>query len=342
MLFFDLLWKGWEHVVEPALIQAVISQMPDEQILALKTDMINVNFTGRLLEELSNLDHSRKNRSAPSNRDDSAINITFINCTGIDVFVSIGSYGIDQTGDERICIKDGDCIQLESIFPEFGHFDTISLHASGLSLLSSLPLVPKAEHSFSLYRWPPRNSTPVYNLEPVVETVMQNQRLRSNVVDVYSLDKGKDLLSSTNWSPEFNSAEERKGKCLWQQPYLDGDCPEFSDMTCRLKRTKDSIHLPTDWMWANEWEVEVRGDLGVNNDNDGWEYSADFETFTAESRSYQRGDSCKKICIEENFVRLLLTRSFYLLNPKAADDGGSDIEYLSPHQYPDPIGWFGN
>jgi hypothetical protein len=40
-----------------------------------------------------------------------------------------------------------------------------------------------------------------YNAEPVVEWCMQNQRLRTNVADCYSLTKGKDLLSSQIWSP---------------------------------------------------------------------------------------------------------------------------------------------
>jgi hypothetical protein len=41
-----------------------------------------------------------------------------------------------------------------------------------------------------------------YHAEPVVEWCMQNQRLRSSTVDLYSLDKGRDLLSSSYWSPE--------------------------------------------------------------------------------------------------------------------------------------------
>jgi len=44
--------------------------------------------------------------------------------------------------------------------------------------------------------------TTYYNAEPVVEWCMQNQRLRSTVVDVFTLAKGRDLLSSNVWSPE--------------------------------------------------------------------------------------------------------------------------------------------
>jgi len=41
-----------------------------------------------------------------------------------------------------------------------------------------------------------------YNAEPVIEWCFQLQRLRSSTVDVFSLQKGRDLLSSSVWSPE--------------------------------------------------------------------------------------------------------------------------------------------
>jgi SHR-binding domain of vacuolar-sorting associated protein 13 len=41
-----------------------------------------------------------------------------------------------------------------------------------------------------------------YDAEPVVEWCLQNQRLRSTIVDAFSLSKGQDLLSSNIWSPE--------------------------------------------------------------------------------------------------------------------------------------------
>jgi hypothetical protein len=110
-----------------------------------------------------------------------------------------------------------------------------------------------------------------YHAEPVVEWCMQNQRLRSSTVDMYSLEKGKDLLSSNLWSPEedYNienihmpmsqsqdpnldpaseetpmeyhrnvSSPNRKAskshpdKSNWLRPYLKNDSPEWTDMTC--------------------------------------------------------------------------------------------------------------
>ena len=50
--------------------------------------------------------------------------------------------------------------------------------------------------------------TAYYNAEPIVECCMQNQRLRPSVVDVFSLNKGQDLLSSIIWSPEEITGDE--------------------------------------------------------------------------------------------------------------------------------------
>ena len=50
--------------------------------------------------------------------------------------------------------------------------------------------------------------TAYYNAEPIVESCMQNQRLRPSVVDIFSLNKGQDLLSAYIWSPEEISGDE--------------------------------------------------------------------------------------------------------------------------------------
>ena len=171
-----------------------------------------------------------------------------------------------------------------------------------------------------------------YHAEPVVEWCMQNQRLRSSTVDIYSLDKGKDVLSSSIWSPEeeYNienlhlpasqsqdpsldtPAEEVQGegqvasptrktgrsypnKSNWLRPYLKNDSPEWTDMTCILRMARERVMLPdSSWIWVNDWSVDVSGEFGESTDADGWEYQADFETFTRTRRFYKRGDSCRR------------------------------------------------
>jgi hypothetical protein len=53
--------------------------------------------------------------------------------------------------------------------------------------------------------------------------------------------------------------------------------------------------LPDDnWMWVNDWSVDVSGDFEESSDADGYEYSADFETFSRTRRFYMRGDACRR------------------------------------------------
>lgn len=158
-----------------------------------------------------------------------------------------------------------------------------------------------------------------YHAEPVVEWCMQNQRLASNTIDLYSLEKGRDLLSISIWSPEqdYNIVEtvhqsdgisadreepeaERhlassSSRSNWLRPYLKNDSPEFTDHTTILRMARERVMLPDNsWMWANDWKIDISGDLGETTDADGWEYQADFETFTRNRRFYVRGDACRR------------------------------------------------
>ncbi len=48
------------------------------------------------------------------------------------------------------------------------------------------------------------------------------------------------------------------------------------------------------WFWVDDWSVDLNGKLGLHTDADGWEYQAEFETFTRSKRAYQRGDACRR------------------------------------------------
>jgi SHR-binding domain of vacuolar-sorting associated protein 13 len=68
-----------------------------------------------------------------------------------------------------------------------------------------------------------------YDAEPVVEWCMQNQRLRSSIVDVFSIQKGVDLVSSNVWSPEDDLGDE-EAKVIYehcgQEAPVETDGPE--------------------------------------------------------------------------------------------------------------------
>ena len=173
-----------------------------------------------------------------------------------------------------------------------------------------------------------------HSAEPVVEWCMHNQRLRSSTVDMFSIEKGEDLLSNSVWSPEdevhsdvgcndlglvpstddgpevaagWNNRQpssprrmakdttHKKRNGNWLKPYLKNDSPEWTDMTCTLRMARERVMLPdSNWIWVNDWTVDLSGKLGDVIDADGWEYQADFETFTRTRRGYQRGDSCRR------------------------------------------------
>jgi hypothetical protein len=169
--------------------------------------------------------------------------------------------------------------------------------------------------------------------EPVVEWCMHSQRLRPNIVDVFSLPNGTDLLSSRIWSPEedanndpldlsdypklghslvlngpetgagtpysdtaLEKAKKDPGESRnWVKPYLNNDSPEWTDMTCTVRMARDRVLLPdNNWIWVNDWSVDLSGTFGQETDADGWEYQADFETFTRTPRYYERGDACRR------------------------------------------------
>lgn len=170
-----------------------------------------------------------------------------------------------------------------------------------------------------------------YNAEPVVEWCMQNQRLRASITDFYSLSKGRDLLSSRTWSPgdeiiadpdqsllvdilaagqseseddndSYSPPKKVKTSTTrpsqhsnWVTPYLKNDSPEWTDMTCILRMARERVMLPdNNWIWLNDWTVDLSGVYGETTDCDGWEYEADFETFNRHRRFYMRGDSCRR------------------------------------------------
>ena len=329
--FFNPVVTSWENAIEPFRVVAAIDQMPNELVVAIASpDMINVNITGIVLSEIVNLQHTRKKASTdvgyePQNFMSSSRvptrDIDFVNLTGIDLSISDGCAQMmeyDQK-NRQVLVPQGSSISLNSWFIGLDDIAacTLTLSASQRQTIYNLPLAPSAtsERRIFSHKWRPRiidfkgsMESKAYGgeccFEPVNEFVMQNQRIRPSVIDMYSIERGQDLLCSTSWSPESSfssgntSAEihsSLNSKSLWRSPYLEGDAHEWTDMTCLLQSSKDSFTLPdSNWTWVNDWEIEIDGDLGVGTDADGWEYESDFETFSSLRRFYQRGDSCRR------------------------------------------------
>lgn len=164
-----------------------------------------------------------------------------------------------------------------------------------------------------------------YNAEPVVEWCMENQRIKPSITDLFSIPKGRDLLSNTVWSPaddgravkhesgnltltsrqsmpedtnhdsKVNKSKQESIPSYWVSPYLADDSPEWTDLTCMLRMSRERFMLPDNrWMWINHWSVDLTGKLGSDTDADGWSYAADFETFSNSKRYYERGAACRR------------------------------------------------
>ena len=152
--------------------------------------------------------------------------VLFRNECGIDIVLSPSSdiehHKLDSSRDllslpNTFCVKNMSEIDLRNHFeefesrymPEIGGYNerptiTLGLDPSSSSkvgerpFITGLPIISsngfKSLHKVTAIG--EDYKTKLYLFEPVVEWCMQNQRLRVNVSDVYSLHKGEDLLSS--------------------------------------------------------------------------------------------------------------------------------------------------
>lgn len=203
--------------------------------------------------------------------------IKIVNSTGLDFNVS---HKLNSEGDSLVFVRN----RAEIVLGYLQEGDTLKQDLMSIQLASTstaivgerLQLANLKINSLSrskafLYLLQPvsavgirhRTETDIayYNAEPVVESCMRNERLRSSVNDVFGLPKGKDLLSSEVWSLEEENQDigfiteslgkEAMGKGRrgtktstrlrgnWVKPYLKSDPSEWSDMTCTLRIARD-------------------------------------------------------------------------------------------------------
>lgn len=299
---------GWQDLIEPQRFDVVIDQVPNELVISVSTpDAMNINLTRALIEEISNLERA----SHHSNSSDGGIKeataksfrsiFEVANETGVELYIYPQGASINAKGDHCVAVPPGSTVSLDESFTGQQGPCTLTLCASERQPLHNLPLHPAMSSSVAalLFMWHPNTATTSSGLpaEPVTEYVMQNQRLRTSISDVFSLDRGQDLLSSAAWSPLSSMGRldsENKSHSFWLPPYLKDDAPAWSDMTSLIPKKKDDCVLPDHgWLWGNDWEVEVNADPETN-DADGWEYATDFETFGVSRRTYKRGDLCRR------------------------------------------------
>lgn len=261
---------------------------------ASTSDTIHLNLTGTMLRDLAEMkfdilkDHSSAYRNdniiSPSalstvglRRATEARTIKMKNTTGLDLHVLHNLISADQNlgfaaGNAEIVL--GHLVEGNT---HNQHTMSIRLASTSAAIvgerqpLTDLPITSLSRSNAALYILHPSSSAGLekrtecdiayYNAEPVVESCMRNERLRSSVNDVFGLPKGRDLLSSEVWSldQENNegavlkgafakeaggrgrSGEKRGSKSIgnWLKPFLKNDPPEWSDMTCTLRLARD-------------------------------------------------------------------------------------------------------
>ncbi len=308
--FYNPQKGGFEDIVEASRLLIVVDQIPNELVISMSSpDAVNINVTGALLEEISNLERTNpEHKSIAVKQTQNRFN--FANETGIDVVVGTNSnarnFGLEADGC-HIEVPTGTTVSLDSLLTALQDSSTLSLGAKERQTLRNLPLFPTSlsKQCNLLVNWYQRDEDSALipsqdgrsEVVPVVDFILQYERIRPGIHDVLDLERGQDLLSSRFWSPTSppgaTRSYDRPSDLLWHPLYLKDDACEWSDMTNFVNKKNDDALLGEGWMWANDWEVEISGDL-QQNDVDGWEYASDFEAFPATPRSYQRGDCFRR------------------------------------------------
>lgn len=73
----------------------------------------------------------------------------------------------------------------------------------------------------------------------------------------------------------------------WRKPFLLGDPEEWTDASGTINRAPQNIQLvdsiSQQWEWLDNWAIDMQGIIGVEIDNEGWEYSSSFSSLTIAS-----------------------------------------------------------
>lgn len=282
--FFNPSALEWEDLMDSNEFLVTTEMMPSEIMVSISSsDVISTNCSAIMIQEIANIEQVKNISLDDIDKSSGGKRFYFKNETGLEVRLSRNESKLVHSGRiDSVAVLPGETCSLDSSFRSY----TLTLVSDNIdSSCRSLLLERLASKPVqSLFRM---GSYESFDVEPVVEFVIENQRLVPDISDLY-IEKGQDLLDSRVWSPALVSANERK----WLPPYhLEGDVPEWSDTSCTMQRTKHSVELPdSSWIWINNWEVDV----GPTTDADGWEYAADFGAFDQTRRRYHKGDICRR------------------------------------------------
>jgi hypothetical protein len=153
--------------------------------------------------------------------------------------------------------------------------------------------LPKGVDLLSSGLWSPEDDT--------FEDISAREDSGSGQELAIDLSRGPEIAAGVQPTGPLSPSRSARGqshkhvKCNWVRPYLKNDIPEWTDMTCTLRMARERVMLPdSNWIWVNDWSVDLRGNLWESTDADGWEYQTDVDAFSRSSRDYIRGDTCRR------------------------------------------------
>jgi hypothetical protein len=302
--FYNQELAAWEPFMEKWYPTVLLNCKPGEGLgIELSySNILQCNLSGKLIKSVSHAhklvtqeDNDYRNiLSATTTSDEYPI--TFINDTGVPFNLTDS-----RTGNILLTLTNSTPAPLIQGSISCGMTtDRISAYPTvyDIFFLDKLGVERLPTHS------PTRSPTHLLTHSPVRLPLLQLP-LNINKPRHYYLKPSMKLLNNTNVTLEpiiedvFENQRWDGIKQRWTRPWITlGEPDEWTDASLKPKTAPKSIKLPSDrWEWLDEsWKIDLSGKIGVDIDENGWEYGVDYRAFTVSStrRSFKPLDTFRR------------------------------------------------
>lgn len=269
--FYNSALSVWEPILDRWHPEMTINTAEDGTVYDIKSDhTMQITISGIMLETLmqtysllTNFDDTTERELVPD--------IVLENCLGESLDTNISD---SATGTHLLSLSAGQCAAIPRVkdasnkayasathMPSAVNIEFLGTFGSERLPLYNLPFNINKPRAYHLQTRDtddadtPREKRMVV-IEPIVEEVYENSR--------YDPMAGR-----------------------WRQPFLLGDPFEWTDASGSVRKDITSIKLTSErWEWQDVWNVDMHGMVGEEFDQDGWEYSTAFGSFSI--ASYRR------------------------------------------------------
>eukprot|EP00984_Skeletonema_dohrnii_P027003 scaffold16434_cov60-Skeletonema_dohrnii-CCMP3373.AAC.1 len=191
--FFNPCALEWEDLMDSNEFLVTIEMMPSEIMVSVSSrDVICTNCSAIMIREIARIEQVKNISLDDIEQNNGGKRFYFTNETGLEVRLSHNGGEMDRSETiDSVAVSPGETCSIDSSFRRY----TLTLASDDIDhsccSLSMAKLSSKS--SQSMFRM---GSCESFDLEPVVEFVMENQRLTPDIGDVYDIEKGQDLLDS--------------------------------------------------------------------------------------------------------------------------------------------------